>query len=300
MYSEKHNETFMMVPPNSHHDFWWTNENKTEPIWITAEKNGIRTAVFFWDGCQVVIDNTSPTKCEDYQSYWTWPNMKEDFKNRFDLILKNFKSDRWQFALLYFEPIDSTGHVFGPNSVSRRDALKDLDDLLVYLQDGLKKQHLDDQVNLVLVSDHGMLQVQSKRESSILIDIDDYLDENDVEKMLDRGSMSLITPKKNKEDKIIRALRHVKGMTVWRKNEIPDSYHYKNHHRISPIVLTADKGYFIRGFKSGDKTKPHWDVVYKVGLGVTNCGLLFKKPSLLFFSFSRRGTMDLTRTVRMR
>lgn len=108
--------------------------------------------------------------------------------------------------------------MFGPNSVSRRDALKDLDDLLVYLQDEIKKKNLQDQVHLVLVSDHGMLQVQSKKESAILIDIDDYLDENDVEKMLDRGSMSLIIPKPNKEDKIIQTLRqaNVKGMHVFR------------------------------------------------------------------------------------
>lgn len=65
MYDEKHNETFMMLPPNSHHDFWWTNDNKTEPIWITAEKNGIRTAVFWWDGCKIRIDNVVPTKCGD-------------------------------------------------------------------------------------------------------------------------------------------------------------------------------------------------------------------------------------------
>ena len=70
------------------------------------------------------------TRCQSYQSTWTWANMKEDFKKEFDNILHNFISDKWQFSLVYYEPIDSTGHVFGPNSVSRRDALKDLDDLL--------------------------------------------------------------------------------------------------------------------------------------------------------------------------
>ena len=108
--------------------------------------------------------------------------------------------------------------MFGPNSVSRRDALKDLDDLLIYLQDGLKKTNLQDQVNLVLVSDHGMLQVQSKKESAILIDIDDYIDESDVVTMLDRGSVSLIIPQDGKEEKILQALRqaNVKGMHVFR------------------------------------------------------------------------------------
>lgn len=29
------------------------------------------------------------------------------------------------------------------------------------------------------------------------------------------------------------------------------------------VLLSSLPGYFIRGFKSGDKTKPHWDVIYK-------------------------------------
>ena len=147
--------------------------------------------------------------------------------------------------------------MFGPNSISRKDATKDLDDLLLYVQDEIKKKHLDDQVHLVLVSDHGMLNVLSKKEKAILIDIDDYVNEDDVEMMLDRGSMAFIIPKKDREEKIVQDLKraNVKGMHFYRKNEIPDNYHYKHHRRIGQLMLTADKGYFIRGFKEG-KTKP--------------------------------------------
>ena len=51
MYDKKYNETFLMtISSGSHHSFWWTNDgdNKTEPVWITAEKNGITTSVFNW------------------------------------------------------------------------------------------------------------------------------------------------------------------------------------------------------------------------------------------------------------
>lgn len=205
------------------------------------------------------------TKCEPYKSYWTWPNIKDDYKLAFDEILNNFKQDKWQFSLAYYEPIDSNGHVFGPNSVSRRDALKDLDDLLVYLIDEMQKKELDKEMNILLVSDHGMLDVQSKKHKTILIDIENYLDENDVEVMLDRGSISMIIPKANKEEKILEDLKksNIKGLSFYKKEDIPDIYHFKHHRRIGQIMLLANKGYFIRGFSDGSKTLPHWDVVYK-------------------------------------
>ena len=88
---------------------------------------------------------------------------------------------------------------------------------------------------------------------------------DDVEVMLDRGSIALLVPKENKEDKIIEDLKkaNVTGLNYFKKENIPDEYHFKEHSRISSILLTADKGYFILGFKGDEKTKPTWDVIYK-------------------------------------
>jgi hypothetical protein len=45
MYDEEHNETFLMTPhPDASHPFWW---NEAEPIWVTAEKNGIKTGMYW-------------------------------------------------------------------------------------------------------------------------------------------------------------------------------------------------------------------------------------------------------------
>ena len=34
-------------------------------------------------------------------------------------------------------------------------------------------------------------------------------------------------------------------MTVYKKKDIPDKYHYKDHYRVSPIVVIVEKGYAI-------------------------------------------------------
>ena len=38
--------------------FWW---DEAEPIWITAEKAGLRTATMFWPGSEVPLDGRRPS-----------------------------------------------------------------------------------------------------------------------------------------------------------------------------------------------------------------------------------------------
>ncbi|RWS22215.1 ectonucleotide pyrophosphatase/phosphodiesterase family member 6-like isoform X4, partial [Leptotrombidium deliense] len=217
-----------------------------------------------WDGCQVAISNTTPTYCAEYQSYWTWPKVKEDTIDALHEILDNFESDEWQLALVYYEAIDATGHAWGPETEERVHAVRDLDDILFNLTTEIYARKMDKEVNVVLVSDHGMTTVDTEGNFTVLIDLENIINEDDVEMMLDRGSTSFLYPKRGKEEKIYNTLKKakVKGMHYYRKSDLPEHYHIKHHRRVSPIVLVADKGYFVRGFSSGGKTKPVWDVLY--------------------------------------
>ena len=84
---------------------------------------------------------------------------------------------------------------------------------------------------------------------------------------------------------ILQALTRAnkKGLRFYRKQDIPVEYHIKENARTAPILLVADKGYFLRGVRMGLKvqsldntnsflllfqfsqqgrTKPVWDVIY--------------------------------------
>ena len=116
MYDPKEKDTFLMFPhANASHIHWW---NQSEPLWVTAEKQGIKTAVYWWDGCQVPIRGFTPTYCLEYQSYWTWPKPKSDTIEALKEILHNFKTNEWQLALLYYEAIDATGEFVDSLSLS--------------------------------------------------------------------------------------------------------------------------------------------------------------------------------------
>ncbi|XP_054162379.1 glycerophosphocholine cholinephosphodiesterase ENPP6-like [Oppia nitens] len=261
MYDPKEKDMFLMAPhPNASHPHWW---NGAEPIWINAEKNGLKTGVYWWDGCQVKIKGKEPTFCLEYQSYWTWPKPTEDTLSALNEILDNFESEEWHLGLIYYEAIDALGHAFGPQSKERIEAVQEFDKLLNSLQDEIEKRNLDNEVNVVVVSDHGMIEVDESKNTK-MINIENIVDANDVEVMLDRGTTSFIIPKPNKETKILEALTksRTKGLKFYKKDEIPVRYHIKNNRRVSPILVMAEKGYFVRGFSQESKTKPVWDVLY--------------------------------------
>jgi len=144
MYDPEEKDTFLMSPhPNASHPHWW---NGAEPIWINAEKNGLKTAVYWWDGCQVKIKGKEPTHCLEYQSYWTWSKPYEDTLNALYEILDNFESDEWHLGLVYYEAIDAMGHAFGSESNERFEAVQEFDKILATLQDEIEKRKMQDEV----------------------------------------------------------------------------------------------------------------------------------------------------------
>ena len=75
------------------------------------------------------------------------------------------QAQRPRFVASYFSLVDSMGHEFGPDAVQTRDAVHKLDALVGQLRTRLSK--LSQDINLVIVSDHGMAQVDP--EQSIIV-----------------------------------------------------------------------------------------------------------------------------------
>ena len=82
-------------------------------------------------------------------------------------------------AGIYFELTDSLGHRFGPGSKRLMEVITDLDPIMGYLADSMANPALDD-VNLVIVSDHGMTSVSENR----VINLVDAIDYRDYESLL--------------------------------------------------------------------------------------------------------------------
>ncbi|XP_064470617.1 glycerophosphocholine cholinephosphodiesterase ENPP6-like [Ornithodoros turicata] len=262
MYDERHNDFFLMSPhPNASLPHWWQH---AEPIWITAEKNGLRTAMYYWDGCQVEFQGRRPTLCIPYKNYWGWNSVSNDTRLVFDSLLNSFHNDTLDFGLVYYEGVDAHGHSSGPDSAQRRRSLRDIDSLLLHLQNEIRRRYMEHQVSLVVVSDHGMTNTDVKKGTKV-IDIEPLIDYNDIHNMLDGGSFAMLRPYPDKVDKVYHSLKsaNIEGLNVFKKNHLPRLYHLKRSYLTQPLVLTADVGYVIKRMSNPDKMMPVHSSFYK-------------------------------------
>ncbi|XP_022254255.1 ectonucleotide pyrophosphatase/phosphodiesterase family member 6-like [Limulus polyphemus] len=188
MYDSERKELFLMSPhPNASHEHWW---NEAEPIWITAEKRGVRSAVYWWDGCQVEIKGKTPTVCEPYFPYWFWTNVNQDTKNKLIHVLNDFQEDKYRLSLMYYEAVDAMGHTYGPKSKQCKQSVQDIDNIVNTLLDEISSRKLKDEVNIIIISDHGMTSSKSPKVKAI--NVSTVLDPNDIVKMLNKGAATYI------------------------------------------------------------------------------------------------------------
>ena len=208
-----------------------------EPIWVTAERQGLTAATFFWPGSEARIDRIRPT-------YWKPYNGDVPHDERIDQVLEWMDlppGERPDFYTLYFSTVDSAGHRHGPRADPVASALADVDQHLGRLLDELEQRDLLDRINILLVSDHGMGRVDFDR----YILLDDYLDLSRV-RVSDWGPAAQIWAADLSADEIVRALDGAHPhLRVWRRDDIPKRYHFDNHHRVPDVLAEADPEWMI-------------------------------------------------------
>lgn len=138
---------------------WWAGAN---PIWVTAERQGVRTGTMFWPGSDYELAGVRPTRWRAFDQTLT------DFA-RVDTLLGWLDlpaAERPSLFTLYFDIVDTAGHRFGPDAYETNAAAAQVDAALARLLAGLEARGVA--ANLVIVSDHGMAGISDDR----LIDLD--------------------------------------------------------------------------------------------------------------------------------
>ncbi len=235
-------ETFTMA---SDDPFWW---NAAEPIWVTAEKAGVRTATMFWPGANVGWGGTiipdrhgairDATRPKDWQQF----NQAVTGASRVDAVIdwmRRPEATRPRFVTLYFDTVDSAGHANGPQAAATTQAVADVDVQIGRLVQGLRE--LRQPANLVIVADHGMAATDSTRTIPLdrVANVTDY-------RLLESGPYATLFPVAGREAALEAALlRPHPHMTCWRKNAVPARFRYGGNPRIPPYVCLAEPGWLI-------------------------------------------------------
>ncbi|PWN05588.1 ectonucleotide pyrophosphatase/phosphodiesterase [Rhodohalobacter mucosus] len=208
-----------------------------EPIWVTAETQGVSTATMFWPGSEAEINGVRPTR---------WMPYDDDmpYKARVDTIVSWLQVDddtEPRFLTLYFSKVDSYGHRYGTESDSVRAAVREVDGHIGYLLDEIERIGADDELNIIITSDHGMADLSSDR----VIVLDDIIDMDKVN-VIDWTPVAMIQPLEGEKENVYQQLKEAENnYSVYKKEEIPAVYHIKNSIRVPEIMMIADVGYTI-------------------------------------------------------
>lgn len=227
-------------------DPWWWNA--AEPVWVTAEKAGIRTATEFWPGASIAWGSTAKkdehgivaggVRPEDWHQYEANVTGLQRVAAVLDWMRRP-TATRPRFVTLYFDTVDSAGHEFGPTASQTTAAVADVDRSIGALVEGLAA--LDQPANLVVVADHGMAATSTDR----VIALDTLAPAADYA-VVESGPYASLDPVPGHEAAVDRALiGHHPHMDCWRKRDIPARLHYGTNARIPAILCLAEPGWLV-------------------------------------------------------
>ncbi|MDB5448910.1 MAG: type phosphodiesterase/nucleotide pyrophosphatase family protein [Phenylobacterium sp.] len=211
---------------------WW---NEATPIWVTAERAGLPTAVMFWPGSDAPIQGVRPSR-------WMPFNQALPAAARTDQLLAWLDvpaAQRPRFGTLYFDEVDTAGHDFGPDSAEVNAAAARTDAAIARLTDGLKARGIA--ANLVIVADHGMAATPPDQK----IFVDDLLP-TDAIRPVTMGAFMSLSAVPGREAQVEAALlKPHPRMQCWRKADIPARYHYGRNPRVPPYFCLPQTGWTI-------------------------------------------------------
>jgi alkaline phosphatase D len=208
-----------------------------EPIWVTAEKQGVRSASFFWVGSEAPVGGIHPT-------YWKKYDETVTFEARIDTVIKWLgypPEKRPGLVTLYFDEPDATSHSFGPVSPQTGKIVERLDSLMGVLRTKLSALPEAKRINLIILSDHGMAAVSPER----YINIKSLVPNRMIASIVGGNPVYLINPVEGKKDSVLYLLNRSKGLKAWPKSQLPSKWHYGTNLRIPEIVVVADSSWSI-------------------------------------------------------
>ena len=219
---------------------WW---DEGTPIWETADAHGLRTATMFWPGSEANIQGHHPDEWKPFDGAVT-------ADARVDQILAWLNvpaAQRPTFLTLYFDAVDHAGHEYGPDSPQVNDALRNTDAAMARLVRGLKQDGLFDQMNIIVLADHGMASVPLA--NSVMIDTLVPIDQVQTVSM---GVLAGFNPASNTPAAssdfaaIERTLEQPQQhMRCWDKTRVPKRLVYGSNPRVPQLLCLADVGWRI-------------------------------------------------------
>jgi predicted AlkP superfamily pyrophosphatase or phosphodiesterase len=212
-----------------------------EPIWVTAERQGMVAACYFWPGSEAAIGGVRPTIYTKYDG--SVPN-----DVRVDTVLDWLRrpdESRPRIITLYMSDVDTASHRHEAGHDNIAAAIRAVDRGLGRLLDGIADLPMHDRVAVVLTSDHGMTETSRDR----MLAIEDLAGDMEGVRLVEDGPIGNVhveggvTRAREVRDAIRRRLSG-RGR-AWLRREVPARFHYRASPRIGDVVVLMNEGYMV-------------------------------------------------------
>ena len=215
-----------------------------EPLWLTAQRQGINAGVVYWPGSDVEILGQRPFSYKRYDDevHLTFDERIAEVRR----LLTLPAADNVRLVLCYFEQPDEAGHHYGPYDAVTRSQTMHIDTVMHRLYDMISALPIAAQTDVILLSDHGMTELSPDR----YVAIADYLKPEwykdavwSIPSTLNVAASS--DPTVNYADSILSALSEAPHVRAWRKEDVPACYQYGSNPRVADIVILPDMGWTV-------------------------------------------------------
>uniref|UniRef100_A0A672M9R0 SMB domain-containing protein n=1 Tax=Sinocyclocheilus grahami TaxID=75366 RepID=A0A672M9R0_SINGR len=217
MYDVTRNASFSLRADEKFNPAWYQGE----PVWLTAMRNKLKTATFFWPGSDVKVNGR-------YPDFW---------------ITVYILCFRPEFYTLYFEEPDVAGHRYGPMSSQYMNCLGEL-----FLKHCGIWLILNVSV-LICVSKHAGMEEASCKKAAY---VSDYLDNIDDITVI-QGPAARVQPKRLPDEffsfdyeglvKNLSCREPDQPMRPYLKEHLPKRLHFANNIRIESAHLYMQPGW---------------------------------------------------------
>lgn len=240
------NARYSMSDPKTVTDGSWYSGT---PLWSLAESQGMRAACLFWPGSEAEIAGYRPTWYARFDNKTeATPALQQARIDDAVALLRRPPAERPHFITIYYSEPDHEGHQFGPDAPETRAAVHKVDGLVGKLKAALDATGLP--IDLVVVSDHGMVQVDGP-----WVTLDQFSDLSGFD------TVGALLYGKTEQDRV-RVYNQLKKASdqfvVYRLKNVPANLAYNLNPREGDPVVVATGPYAIRahGPPAGKPDRP--------------------------------------------
>ena len=203
---------------------------ESEPIWSLLERQGIKTATYFWVGSESDWEGTKITYSKaPFNGRISEKDKTKQILDWLDLEPK----ERPRLIMTWWHGSDSIAHQSGSINGKVLNQLRKQDKELLNLITEIEKRGYWENITLIVVSDHGMSDVDN------FINIKEILKNNSIDSTLSIGPAigHVFLDDLSDKDSAISALKQDSDLIVWDGGELPENYNMFHPTRTGDIVV---------------------------------------------------------------